>query len=66
MLGHSVEKLIDQQNFITKQFKAALLVQSECKEQSESKSDLQTTSSIQPSSSEETREGNNMCSRVGY
>ena len=56
VLGHSAEKLIDQQKFcvkITKRFKAALLVQ--CKEQSIS--DLQTTSSTQPSSSEETREG---------
>ena len=55
VFGHSAEKLIDQQKFcvkITKQFKAALLVQ--CKEQSEP--DLQTTSSTQPSSSDEDRE----------
>ena len=56
VLGHSAEKVIDQQKFcikITKQFKAALLVQ--CKQQSEP--DLQIASSTQPSSSEETREG---------
>ena len=60
VLGHSAEKLIDQQKFcvkITKQFKAALLVQ--CKEQSEP--DLQTTSSTQPSSSDEAREGMILC-----
>ena len=56
VLGHSAEKVIDQQRFcvkITKRFKAALLVQ--CKEQSEP--DLQTTSSTQLSSSDEAREG---------
>ena len=60
VLGHSAEKLIDQQKFcvkITKQFKAALLVQ--CKELSEP--DLQTTSSTQPSSSDEAREGIILC-----
>ena len=56
VLGHSAERLIDQQKFcvkITKRFKAALLVQ--CKEQSIS--DLQTTSSTPPSSSDEHMEG---------
>ena len=56
VLGHSTEKVIDQQRFcvkITKRFKAALLVQ--CKEQSEP--DLHTTSSTQLSSSDEAREG---------
>ena len=56
MLGHSAEKLVDQQKFcvkITKQFKAALLVQ--CKELFEP--DSQSTSSTQLSSSHEVREG---------
>ena len=56
VLGHSAEKVIDQQKFcvkITKQFKAALLVQ--CTKESES--DSQTTSSTQLSSSGEDREG---------
>ena len=58
VLGHSTEKGIDQQKFcikITKQFKAALLVQ--CKQKTESEPDLQTTSSTQISSSEEAPEG---------
>ena len=53
MFGHSAEKVKDQQKFcvkITKQFKAALLVQ--CKKQSEP--DSQTASSIQ---SQEEKEG---------
>ena len=53
VLGHSVEKVIDQQRFcvkITKQFKAALLVQ--CKKQSEP--DSQTASLTQ---SQEEKEG---------
>ena len=56
VLGHSAEKVRDKQKFcvkITKQFKAALLVQS--KEQSEY--DLQTTPSTQLLSSHEDREG---------
>ena len=56
VLGHSAEKVIDQQKFcvkITKQFKAALLVQ--CTKQSES--DSQTASSTQLSSSAKDREG---------
>ena len=56
VLGHSTEKVIDQQKFcvkITKQFKAALLVQST--KQSEPSS--QTSSSIQLSSSQKDREG---------
>ena len=56
MLGHSVEKMIDQQKFcvkITKQFKAALLVQ----RTKQSEPDSQTTSSTQLSSSTEDREG---------
>ena len=56
VLGHSAEKVIDQQKFcvkITKQFKAALLVQ--CTKESEP--DSQTTSSTQLSSSAEDREG---------
>ena len=55
VLGHSAEKLIDQQKFcvkITKQFKAALLVQ--CTNQSEPNS--KTVSSTQLSSSAEDRE----------
>ena len=55
VLGHSTEKLIDQQKFcvkITKQFKAALLVQ--CTKQSEPNS--KTISSTQLSSSAEDRE----------
>ena len=55
VLGHSTEKLIDQQKFcvkITKQFKAALLVQ--CTKQSEPNS--KTISSTQFSSSAEDRE----------
>ena len=53
MLGHSAEKVIDQQKFcvkITKQFKAALLVQ--CTKQSEPSSQT-----IQLSSSQKDREG---------
>ena len=56
VLGHSAEKVIDQQKLcvkITKQFKAALLVQ--CTKESES--DSQTTSSTQLSSSAEDKEG---------
>ena len=56
VLGHSAEKVIDQQKFcvkITKQFKAALLIQ--CTKQSEPVS--QTASSTQLSSSAEDREG---------
>ena len=56
VLGHSTEKLIDQQKFcvkITKQFKAALLVQ----HTKQSEPDSQTASSIQLSSSAEDREG---------
>ena len=56
VLGHSAEKVIDQQkiciNIKTKQFKAALLVQ--CMKQSEP--DSQTASSTQLSSSQENRE----------
>ena len=53
VLGHSAEKVVDQQKFcvkITKQFKAALLVQ--CTKESDS----QTASSTQLSSSAEDRE----------
>ena len=56
VLGHSAEKVVGQQKFcvkITKQFKAALLVQ--CTKQSEP--DSQTASSTQLSSSAEDREG---------
>ena len=56
VLGHSTEKVTDQQKFcvkITKQFKAALLVQ--CTKQSEP--DSQTASSTQLSSCAEDREG---------
>ena len=56
VLGHSAEKVVNQQKFcvkITKQFKAALLVQ--CTKQSEP--DSQTVSSTQLSSSAEDREG---------
>ena len=56
VLGHSAEKVIDQQKFcvkITKQFKAALLVQ--CTKQSEP--DSQPASSTQLSSCAEDREG---------
>ena len=56
VLGHSAEKVTDQQKFcvkITKQFKAALLIQ--CTKQSEP--DSQTASSTQLSSSAEDREG---------
>ena len=52
VLGHSAEKVIDQQKFcvkITKQFKAALLIQ----HTKESEPDLQTTSSTQLSSTQE-------------
>ena len=55
-LGHSAEKVVDQHKFcvkITKQFKAALLVQ--CTKQSEP--DSQSASSTQLSSSAEDREG---------
>ena len=57
VLGHSAEKVTDQQKFcikITKQFKAALLVQ-RSKQQSEP--DSQTASSTQLSSSAEDKEG---------
>ena len=56
VLGHSAEKVVDQQKFcvkVTKQFKAALLVQ--CMKQP--KPDSQTTSSTQLSSSQEDKEG---------
>ena len=56
VLGHSAEKVVDQQKFcikVTKQFKAALLVQR--KKQSEP--DSQTDSSTQLSSSDEDRKG---------
>ena len=56
VLGYSAEKVTDQQKFcvkITKQFKAALLIQ--CTKQSEP--DSQTGSSTQLSSSAEDREG---------
>ena len=56
VLGHSAEKAIDQQRFcvkITKQFKAALLVQ--CAKQREH--DSQSTSSSQLSPGQEDREG---------
>ena len=56
VLGHSAEKVVDQQKFcikITKQFKAAFLVQ--CVKESEVNS--QTSSSIQLSSRQEDREG---------
>ena len=56
VLGHSAEKMIDQQKFcvkITKQFKAALLVQ----HTKQSEPDSQTASSIQLSYSAEDREG---------
>ena len=56
VLGHSAEKVVDQQKFcvkITKQFRAALLVQ--CTKESES--DLQTASSTQLSSKREKKEG---------
>ena len=54
VLGHSAEKVVDQQIFcvkITKQFKAAFLVQCQVK----SEFDLQATSSTQLSSSQEDR-----------
>ena len=56
VLGHSAEKMIDQQKFcvkITKQFKAALLVQ----RTKQSEPDSQTTSSTQLSSRAGDREG---------
>ena len=56
VLGHSTEKVADQQKFcvkITKQFKAALLIQ--CTKESEP--NLQTASSTSLSSSHEDREG---------
>ena len=54
VLGHSAEKVVDQQIFcvrVTKQFKTALLVQCQVK----SELDLQTTSLTQLSSSQEDR-----------
>ena len=56
VLGHSAEKMIDQQKFcvkITKQFKAALLV----RHTKQSEPDSQTNSSTQLSSTAEDREG---------
>ena len=63
MLGHSIEKVADQQKFcvkITKQFKAALLVR--CTTQSEP--DSQTT--FINSTLILSRQRRNMCFRVGY
>ena len=56
VLGHSAEKVVDQQKFcvkVTKQFKAALLVQ----HTKQSEPDSQTASSTQLSSSDEDRKG---------
>ena len=56
VLGHSAEKVVDQQKFcvkITKQFKVALLIQCQMK----SELDLRTTSSTQLSSSADNKEG---------